>query len=460
MLVGVSAYQRMARLPAVRNNVDALAKILTDRELWGLAPEHCQVLQDPHTIDSVLAAIHTAASQATEALVVYLAGHGLVGSDSDVLLALPAGDAGNRHLGVRYTDVRELILGCRARSKVVILDCCFSGRAMEGFMSDAPAAEVIADQVETSGTFLMTACEGTRRARAPARARFTAFSGALVHTLRNGVPGGPPLLSMDTAFEQVRKDLMARNEPVPQRRSRNDGHNFALVRNRSAGLAVPPLAAVPRRRLYISRRRIALIAVAAVAAIAGTSVGLPLLVKGDQSLGSDKPDTGANPSATSDGAAVTNAAVTGPMIAAGVLGEIASAQSGKCAEISGQKTEGNLPVTQYDCNDGPNQTFIASATERPTDFQLAFAHSRLCMAAREDLIVVQLPCSQAAPWRFRHRTTDAKKQLRYWEVRYAGTGMAGNKCLELPREGDTANFTPLRVAACTRENYQQWRTRY
>jgi hypothetical protein len=137
-------------------------------------------------------------------------------------------------------------------------------------------------------------------------------------------------------------------------------------------------------------------------------------------------------------------------------GEIASAMSGKCAEILEGKADSGLPVTQYTCNGNANQILIATAGQQPGDYLLAFRHSGKCMAVK-DQNVVQEPCENSAPWHFEYRISDTKKKLHYWAIRF--NGETGN-CLELPTQNDRIDGTPLRIAACTKDNHQQWRTRY
>lgn len=51
-------------------------------------------------------------------------------------LALPDSDPDYAYTMLRYKDLRRLVLdpSVRARRKVVILDCCYSGRALPGWM--------------------------------------------------------------------------------------------------------------------------------------------------------------------------------------------------------------------------------------------------------------------------------------------------------------------------------------
>lgn len=257
VLIGVPRYRSMPGIPAAERNVRELAALLTDPNIWGLPPEHCIMVIDPTSGEEVLRAVHEASLAATEALVVYFAGHGLLDDVAELYLGLPEASRERLWGAVRFADVRREIItaarGCRA--KVVLLDCCYSGRAMSGFMSDPGQ---LADQAVVDGAYLMTATAENMPAIAAVGAEYTAFTGALVQTLRDGVPGGPQLLDMDTLFTEVDQRLHARNHPRPQRRSRNDGHRIAIARNRAAApspdedpageQAQPGLGSGPSRR--------------------------------------------------------------------------------------------------------------------------------------------------------------------------------------------------------------------
>jgi hypothetical protein len=231
VIIGVDTYQNLEDLPAVANNIERLAALLTAEDLWGLPPEHLTVLSNPTSKDAVLDAVHTAATQADDALLVYFAGHGLLSADADLRLALPHTDGERLYRGVAYDDVRDLIVQTgRALARVVILDCCYSGSALTGYMG---AASGIANRTMAEGTYVMTSSAETKPAMAPPGEKYTAFTGELLSVIEEGVPGGPDPLRMDVLFTEVRDRLAARTGiPAPQQRARNAGHAIALVRNR------------------------------------------------------------------------------------------------------------------------------------------------------------------------------------------------------------------------------------
>lgn len=301
VLIGVSEYTRMPAIPAAANNVAALSAVLTDTGRWGLPAEHCRVVVDPVTAQDILEPIHEAAVAATDALVVYFAGHGLL-DHGELELALVGGAPDALHQAVRFAQVRREVVATarRCRAKVVLLDCCFSGRAMSGFMA-APGP--LADHAVIDGTYLMTATAETTLALAPSGSRYTAFTGALLRVLADGVPGGPDPLDMDTLFHQVESELRSRGQPIPQRRSRNDGNRIALVRNPAADTpAEPPSWTRERPRRH---RRLRWATVAALAVIVAALAGIlapdrdrdrgPAGTTGsDPSVGSAAPSTGSH----------------------------------------------------------------------------------------------------------------------------------------------------------------------
>lgn len=233
VLIGVTTYEHesMDPLPAVANNVATLSALFTDPDVWGLAPEHCMTLLNPESAGEVLDAVNRAASEAQEALVVYYAGHGLLDDRSELYLAMSDTDKSRIFRGVRYDDVRREVVGTalKCHSKVVILDCCFSGRALLGGMSGQGE---VANHASIDGTYLMTASAETRMAMAPIGEEYTAFTGALVENLAEGLADGPDLLDLETLFFHVRARMLERNFPVPQQRTRNDGRAIAIARNR------------------------------------------------------------------------------------------------------------------------------------------------------------------------------------------------------------------------------------
>ncbi|MGV9850597.1 caspase, EACC1-associated type [Streptomyces sp. NPDC003442] len=242
VLIGTSRYAHLEQIPAVANNLSALAAALCAPGSWGLAPEHCTVIEDPSTAVEVLEAVRTAAEEATDTLLVYFAGHGLVEPRrGELFLGLTGSIQHRSYTGLPYGTLRDVVLDGRAGRQVMLLDCCFSGRVL-GFMS-AASAEAVIDQVEIEGTYLLASVPDTSFALAPPGETHTAFTGELLRLLREGAPGGPELLDLDTVYAQVYAALRAKGRPLPQKRDRNTAGGLALARN--AAWAPPGFGPAP-----------------------------------------------------------------------------------------------------------------------------------------------------------------------------------------------------------------------
>jgi hypothetical protein len=235
VLVGVSRYTEMPpnrQLPAVENNLQRLSALLSDPRIWGLPPEHCVVLHQPENANAVVTSLRTAAQEATAALLFYYAGHGLVDPliDDDLYLALPSSiEPAGTHLAVRYRQVRaELQRAAMVPQKVVLLDCCWSGKVLKG---TAMGANDLAAVAAVEGTAVLTACASTAKALSPAGEPCTAFTGALTDVLDQGIPEGPREFDVGTLHQSLEHRLGSQNRPRPQLGTSGSGSGIVLARN-------------------------------------------------------------------------------------------------------------------------------------------------------------------------------------------------------------------------------------
>ncbi|MGW6286207.1 caspase family protein [Streptomyces sp. NPDC055107] len=278
VLVGTSRYQHLEQLPAVSNNLQALAAHLTGPLSLRLPPRHVTVLENPAAAHTVVSEVRRAAAEATDTLIVYFAGHGLIDPQDTLSLALPHTESGRVETGLPYDWLRQvLLMDSRAERHVVILDCCYSGLALGRMNAASPG---LADQASVEGSFLLAAAAETRTALAPVGDTYTAFTGALLDTLNRGIPGGPTLLDLGAVYQHLRLTLGARGHPVPQARGRNNGAEVALGPNHAVlpgHTAAPDRPARPGHTVRPggkgNGRRHALIGTACAAALAALAAG-------------------------------------------------------------------------------------------------------------------------------------------------------------------------------------------
>ncbi|MDA0576000.1 caspase, EACC1-associated type [Burkholderia gladioli] len=221
-------------LPQVKNNIEELERIFLDSSIIGLPRSSVVKILDAAESSEVATLIDKAASEATDTLIVYYAGHGLYG-DAHTSLYLTSKNTDSRHKpsALRVDLIRQAMSNSPARKRILILDCCYSGRAFTGAMANADSD--LNQAIDLTGTYGIAAVPGDHKALAPPGAIYTKFSGTLISVLTEGVREATNVLSVDDVFNAVKSRIRreAATE-LPQHSNWNEGGNFRLAFNRSA----------------------------------------------------------------------------------------------------------------------------------------------------------------------------------------------------------------------------------
>jgi len=244
VLIGTGRYRSadIADLPAVHNNLADLAVVLTDPRLGGLDRAGCTILADPPLTDAYHV-LRNEARNCEDTLIVYFAGHGFAGERNELYLGVAETNPdGLAVSALRAATLRDLLLQSPAANKVVILDCCFAGRAFADHMT--AAADLVLGQLEVEGTYFLGSTPANELATAAPGARYTAFTGELLSLLRDGVPQGPELLTLGHLFPLLHRALRRRGLPLPDQRNTGTISQLALSRNAVWQPPAEPAAAV------------------------------------------------------------------------------------------------------------------------------------------------------------------------------------------------------------------------
>jgi formylglycine-generating enzyme required for sulfatase activity len=229
VLIGASTYRHLEDLPAVRNNLSGFRDVLIAPALGGLPADNCTVVAQPANPVDVYRTLRQQAAAAEDTLLVYFAGHGRTGSRNELWLCLPDTDPGELPYSAwLYDELRRVVADSRAAKKVVILDCCFSGRALADQAGDE---EAVLGQVGIEGTYILTATAANEVALAPPGERYTAFTGALLDLLNKGIRGGSELLTFAQIYPRLQYALTSRQLPRPRQQGSDTIADLALTRN-------------------------------------------------------------------------------------------------------------------------------------------------------------------------------------------------------------------------------------
>ncbi|WP_053846626.1 PQQ-binding-like beta-propeller repeat protein [Streptomyces sp. NRRL B-24085] len=238
LLIGTGTYEHPTfdalRSPAV--DCSRLAEVLADEEIGAFDVQQL-IDADLTTLMRAIEQFFGRQAQPDDFRLLYLSCHGFVNDRDDTL-----------HFAVRTTDpewpasssipaafVHNLMKLCWARSIVVVLDCCYSGRFLPGAKGGTPAEfeEALAGHgrvVITAGTRTQLAYEGEHSdPSAPALSRFTE---PFVEGLRTGAAdrNGDGFVSVRELYDYVCERLHAQKAQQNPRFGGELQYDIALAR--------------------------------------------------------------------------------------------------------------------------------------------------------------------------------------------------------------------------------------
>ncbi|MBW5252217.1 tetratricopeptide repeat protein [Streptomyces sp. P01-B04] len=241
VLLGSAAYEdeQLADVPQITANLRDMAAVLTDPDLGGFPSECCVTVPPQVSSRAIGQTLHRAADEAEDLLLFYFAGHGIpLGRSHELYLALhdTAMDA-VEYSALRFDTVRGTFLGSRAKNRVIILDSCFSGRAI-GTTLSAGQQEVLG-QLDIQGTYTLASAPPNSTALVLPGEAHTAFTGRLLTLLREGAPHTGPLITMQDIYRTLWGRFTAERLPLPQQRGTENADQLGLVLNRTSATAEP-----------------------------------------------------------------------------------------------------------------------------------------------------------------------------------------------------------------------------
>lgn len=243
ILVGVSSYldPGFTMLPAAANSLLSMQALLADATLCGWPPGSIEMRHNPANTGHFAHQLWRVAEQARGVLLLYFVGHGTISRRGRLCLTLTDTDAaGAEFTGLEYAKVRDILLDSPAQTKVVILDCCYSGRAIEAL---AGQEDYFADNTETRGVYTLTAADRIAHVVPLEQQRdaCTSFTTEFVDLVRTGIPRGPRLLSLNLLYWHLAHRLLMRNLPRPNQRGTDTADRLLFARNAAFGRRPDPV---------------------------------------------------------------------------------------------------------------------------------------------------------------------------------------------------------------------------
>ncbi|MFD0636392.1 caspase domain-containing protein [Catenulispora yoronensis] len=234
VLIGISAYadRRLPDVPAAANSLRAVERMLTESGGW--TPDQITVLDNPEDCRQVIGLLRNLAKQTPDALLLYYVGHGLISEEQQLCLTMADTDVDHPDIsGIEYARIRAALRDSPARVKIIILDCCFSGRAIQALSGDDPR-----HLTAVQGAFVIAASDSDRSAHVPPLERqagaCTSFTGELVDLIASGIPDEPGVLTLAATYLHLRRRLIERGLPEPNCSGTDTAAGYAFANNRAA----------------------------------------------------------------------------------------------------------------------------------------------------------------------------------------------------------------------------------
>ncbi|MFC9296187.1 AAA domain-containing protein [Streptomyces sp. NPDC057011] len=225
LLIGTANYEDPAYAPlaAVRADVHYLSQVLE-------MPSVGRFEESVRVEDSTKAAITQAVEdfladrEGDELVVLYLSGHGAYEREDGQLYYVAADTRADevQRTGVKASFITEQLEACAARRKVLLLDCCFSGAAVQGFRSKGGTSQKAGADlpaVEASGVYVITASHHWEESFTSTPGDPSQFTQALVRGLHTGQADldGDGQVSADDLFRYVSREL--KNAPADRQQT-------------------------------------------------------------------------------------------------------------------------------------------------------------------------------------------------------------------------------------------------
>ena len=249
LLVGTSIYtadKGLPSLPAVANNLAKIESILLDKEIVGVSLDSIITVRNPRTKSEISDALVAAQREASDLLFIYYAGHGCLaqGTNKLYLATMTTTEADCAHNGFDFEEIRTALSKPLPAKRIIILDCCFSGNAIENSLSNSDPQAAVGAIVETAmdvrpqsvqprSAYAIASAPANRLANDGEGKTYTAFTGELVELLEQGTGSVEDVLNMEQIYISLRQRIALNPKlPEPRRRIQHDGAAIVFARNR------------------------------------------------------------------------------------------------------------------------------------------------------------------------------------------------------------------------------------
>jgi hypothetical protein len=236
VLIGTSEYTNLPNVPAAANSLKRMQGLLAS-QLCGWPASRMKVIRNrrkPGDLPDLLVQIF---AEVTDIALFYYVGHGQIDDRDELSLSLVDSrtEAERRATtSLPFGAVRYALNASNAKTKIVILDCCFAGLAVgtQGILSTSPK---VIEMTHGTGAYTLAASGMYNTAwfeHDPSTSMpQTYFTKHFVEVIERGIAEEPAVLSLNAIYARLEDDLAANQKPAPTRRIRGSADRFPFARN-------------------------------------------------------------------------------------------------------------------------------------------------------------------------------------------------------------------------------------
>lgn len=247
ILIGTATYTYLPSVPAVASSLERMHRLLTG-PLCGWPRDKVRVLADERVPGNLPDLLVEDFSAARDVALFYYVGHGQPDRNDRLCLGLVDSrtDQERRYTtSLTFDAVRHAMQESKAKVKILLLDCCYSGLALSGHNTlGADDGFGISGRVIGSGAYVVAACGPYDKARYEEQPgnpdAGTYFTKHLVEVVLAGGAGGATVLTLGQLTSKLREDLASLGRPVPAELARDEAAAFPFARYTATPAPVPP----------------------------------------------------------------------------------------------------------------------------------------------------------------------------------------------------------------------------
>lgn len=238
ILIGTSNYTHLPTVSAASNSLDRMSRVLTS-DLCGWPRDRITIISNERGPGDLPDKLITLFEEARDVALFYFVGHGQIDVEDQLCLGL-VGSRTEPHrrasTSLQSHSVRQAMLGSPAKTKIIILDCCYAGLANK--LTNTLGAADLLDKTSGTGAYTMAACSAYASAWFEESKKYpqTYFTKYMADIVEAGITDEPSALRLRVLFGRLRENLAYDSRPLPEDRNIDSASDFVFAYN-----AAPPL---------------------------------------------------------------------------------------------------------------------------------------------------------------------------------------------------------------------------